>query len=62
MPPSDDLIASKPACDLLEIDRSTLTRWVASGRIKPAVKLPGQTGAYLFYRADVEAERKARVA
>ena len=41
-------------CDLLGIDRSTLTRWVASGRLTPAFKAPGLRGAYFFHRADVE--------
>lgn len=53
MPPAD-LIATVDAADLLGIERSTLSRWVASGRIVPAMKLPGQTGSMLFDRSDVE--------
>lgn len=26
----------------------TISRWVATGRISPAVKFPGRTGGYLF--------------
>lgn len=55
MPPTTEtLIGSAEACDVLGIDRSTLSRWVALGHIAPALRLPGQTGAHLFDRADVE--------
>lgn len=47
-------ITSAEACDLLGIDRSTLTRWVASGRLTPAFKAPGLRGPYFFHRTDVE--------
>jgi predicted site-specific integrase-resolvase len=26
----------------------TVLRWVAAGKVTPAMKLPGKTGAYLF--------------
>lgn len=29
-------------------DRKQLRRMIADGRLKPAMKLPGKTGAYLF--------------
>lgn len=48
------LLSTTEAVERLNIDRSTLTRWVASGRIKPAHKLPGLRGAYLFDEAEVE--------
>ena len=58
-----DLIGSAEACRILgDISRSTLTRWVESGRITPAYRLPGENGAVLFTRAEVErvaAERSA---
>lgn len=41
---------------------STLTRWVAAGRLIPSRKLPGRTGPFLFWRHDIEriaAERQA---
>lgn len=50
--PVAPLITSREVCKRLGIDRSTLTRWVAAGRVKPAQKLPGLRGAYLF-TADV---------
>ena len=49
-----DLLTSAEVCERLGIDRSTLSRWVAAGRIRPATKLPGIRGAFLFARADVE--------
>lgn len=56
------LVPSAEACELLFCDRSTLTRWVKAGRLAPALRLPGTTGAYLFNRSDVvrlAAERAA---
>lgn len=54
---TDELIGAREASELLGIDRSTLTRWVSSGRIVPVTKMPGASGAYLFHRSDVEALR-----
>lgn len=48
-----DLIPSAEVCADLGIDRSTLSRWVASGRITPAVKAPGIRGAMFFRPEDV---------
>ena len=62
MPKPDKLLSSAEVCDLLHIDRSTLSRWVAAGRIKPAHQLPGRTGAFLFYGSDVSALAKAMAA
>lgn len=50
------LIGSAEACRILgDINRSTLTRWVADGELPAAGKLPGKNGAFLFDRGDVEA-------
>ncbi len=58
MPPTKpDVIGSAEACKILGRDRSTLTRWVESGRLDYWVKMPGETGAYLFERHVVEALR-----
>lgn len=54
-PEQPDLIGSVDACDLLHIDRSTLSRWVALGKLTPAMRLPGARGAFLFRRDDIEA-------
>lgn len=48
------LLTSAEVCRELHIDRSTLTRWVAAGRIQPAAKAPGLRGAFLFAPAEVE--------
>lgn len=51
---ADELIGSAQATELLNIDRSTLTRWTKAGRLKTAHELPGRTGARLYRRADVD--------
>ena len=51
---SDDLIGSKDACRILNVDRATLVRWVWAGELTPAMKLPSKNGAYLFARADID--------
>lgn len=48
------LVTSAEVCTALSIDRSTLTRWVASGRIQSAMKMPGKRGAFLFAPTEVE--------
>jgi len=39
----------------LGLDRRKVVRMVQSGELKPVQKLPGETGAYLFDPADVDA-------
>lgn len=53
--PVTDLLAAKQACERIGIDRSTLSRYVQLGRIKPAHQLPGRRGAMLFEPSDVDA-------
>lgn len=48
-----DLIGSAEVCEKAGIDRSTLSRHVALGKITPALRLPGRTGSLLFDRKDV---------
>jgi hypothetical protein len=55
MNPEEDLIGTADATRILSVDKTTITRWVASGKLVPALKLPRRNGAYLFKRADVEA-------
>lgn len=50
--PDTDLIGSTEALGILEIDRSTLSRWVAAGRLTPVTRLSG--GAFVFRKTDVE--------
>lgn len=49
-----ELVGSSEVCRILTINPSTVGRWVESGRLKPAHKLPGKNGAYLFNRRDIE--------
>lgn len=55
MPPPDEITA-REAAELLGVTVSTISRWAtpAQPRLTPSRKLPGQTGAYLFRRRDVE--------
>lgn len=57
MTSSPGYLTSAEACERLEIDRSTLSRWVALNRITPAFKLPGLRGAFMFEPAEVERVR-----
>ncbi len=43
-----NLVGTAEAAHRLGIERSTISRWVAAGRLTPAVKLAGPTGAMLF--------------
>ena len=52
---NENLIGSAKACETLDIDKSTLSRWVRAGVITPAIKLPGKNGAMLFHPQDVTA-------
>jgi excisionase family DNA binding protein len=50
-----DLIGTAEACQILGVDKATISRWVADGDILPAHKLPHKNGAFLFHRADIDA-------
>jgi excisionase family DNA binding protein len=50
----EPLMASGEVIALLGIDRSTLVRRIAAGKIRYVQKLPGLRGGYLFRRAEVE--------
>lgn len=55
----DEILNTTAACEILGVERSTLNRWAQMGRVS-VVKLPGQTGAYLYRRGDIEALRDSR--
>jgi len=59
---NDDLIGSAEACEILGgIDRATLVRRIAAGKLKTVTKLPGGSyGTWVFRRADV-LEHKAEL-
>lgn len=52
--PIDRLIPTSEVAALLSIHVATVVRKAQAGEIPFAVKLPGETGAYLFDRAEVE--------
>lgn len=60
MPTHSEFIGSKQACEILGIDKATLTRWATAGMVTAAHKLPGRNGAYLFDRRDIEAIARQR--
>lgn len=49
------LIGTTEAAERCGVERSTFFRWVQLGRIVPAAKMRGDTGAYLFRPEDVDA-------
>lgn len=51
----NDLIGTTDAAKRLGVDRTTFFRWMQLGKITPAIKMPGKTGALLFNVADVDA-------
>lgn len=48
-PLSTSEVAAKFGCD-----SATVLRMIADGRLMPAGKLPGRTGAYLFDRVEID--------
>ena len=47
-----ELLSTAEFADLLQRDRSTVTRWVQVGRLKAAHRTPG--GVLLFNRSDID--------
>jgi excisionase family DNA binding protein len=62
MSQTSSLLASAEVCERLGIDRSTLSRWVAAGRIMPAYKSPGTRGPFLFDASEVERVKREQSA
>jgi predicted site-specific integrase-resolvase len=50
-----DLIGAMETCEMLGIDRSTLTRRIQAGTVIPLAQLDGPGGAYVFDRTEVQA-------
>jgi excisionase family DNA binding protein len=53
--PIGDVITTAQACEILGVNRATISRWVTSGKLKPAFDPPTTSGGRLFYRADIAA-------
>ena len=49
-----DPIGTAEAAQRLGVDVSTISRWVASGRLKPLFRLPAKTGAMVFDAEEVD--------
>jgi predicted site-specific integrase-resolvase len=52
--PHDELIGTAEAAGILGKSLPTVKRYAMAGRLPVAVKMKGDTGAYLFERADVD--------
>ena len=50
-----DYLTANESAERAGVSRRTITRWIESGRLTPATKLPGDTGAMLFDPSDVDA-------
>jgi len=46
-----DFVGTDVAAHIFGVDRSTITRWVAAGKLTPAIQTPG---AFLFDRDQLE--------
>lgn len=49
-----DLLSTKQVAERRGVTVSTVSRWVASGKLRPLLKLEGKTGAMLFRPEDVD--------
>ena len=58
-PVRDDLMGAKEAADLLGVPRSSLSRWLENGRLRPYGVI---SASPVFRRADVERFRDEREA
>jgi excisionase family DNA binding protein len=52
---SPALVSTAQVAEQRRVTVKTVLRWVATGKLTPAVKMPGKTGAYLFTRESVDA-------
>ena len=55
-------LSTKQVAQILRVEVRTVHRMATDGRLTPLMKLPGETGAYLFDPAEVDrlaAERTA---
>lgn len=49
-----ELLTTAQVAALKGVSVRTVARWVETGKLTPAVKIPGRTGAYLFTPDDIE--------
>ena len=48
-----DLISTKDAAEILGVTKSAISLMVARGALRPAMRLPGGHGAFMFLRDDI---------
>jgi len=49
-----ELMTASEVAEAFGRDTRTISRWTREGRLTPTAKLPGQTGAYIYDRAEIE--------
>ena len=55
-----DLIGTKEACLILDVDKATISRWVHAGKLAPVLRIGGKgNAAFVFKRTDVERIKRA---
>ena len=57
----DDLIGTREAAQIAAVSVPTIKRAARTLALPYAIKMPGDTGAYLFHRHVVEAFRDRRI-
>jgi excisionase family DNA binding protein len=55
-----DLMTAAQVAEVLGCSQRTIARMAEDGRLTPALKLPGETGAYLFDPAVVRRAKAAQ--
>jgi excisionase family DNA binding protein len=55
-----DLIGTADAAEILGVSSRTVKRLARAGELPYTIKMPGDTGAYMFLRRDVERIRDQR--
>lgn len=55
-----DMIGVTEAAQRAAVHRNTIYRWVEDGTLKPAMKLPGVTGVFMFNGRDVDKLARTR--
>lgn len=53
-------MTSRQVAETLRTTVTTVNRWASSGRLEPALQVPGYRGARLFHPDDVDALREER--
>lgn len=54
-----DHLSTAQVAEELQVSVATVNRWAVSGRLTPALQVPGITGARLYSPDDVERMRQA---